>query len=30
MWNGGVYYTANLYSKKWAILVKNMAVLSGF
>jgi len=24
------YYTADLYSKKWAIFVKNMAVLSGF
>jgi len=30
MWISGVYYTADLYSKKWAIFVKNMAVLSGF
>jgi hypothetical protein len=30
MWNGGVYYTADLHRKKWTIFVKNMAVLSGF
>jgi hypothetical protein len=29
-WNSGVYYTADLHSKKWAIFIKNMAVLSGF